>query len=71
MIDHSGANEGYLLGTDQYPVPTYNAFVRNVVAFFLASYRVFKCIEPLSFDSPVETDVVIRFPTYIYIFIYY
>ena len=25
---------------------------------FLALYRVFKCMEPLSFDSPEETDKV-------------
>ena len=30
---------------------------------FLALYHVCKTMEPLSFNSPVETDVVERFPT--------
>ena len=30
---------------------------------FLYLYRVFKCMELLSFNSSAETDVVKRFPT--------
>ena len=35
----------------------------NAVVLFLALYRVFKSMEPLSFDKPAETDVVRRLPT--------
>ena len=49
-----GGNERNLLGKDRDPVPTSEVFVRNVVELFLALYCVFKCMEPLSFDSPVK-----------------
>ena len=56
-------SERQLLETDRDPVPTLQVFVRNVVALFLGLCRVFKTMEPLSFDTPAETDVVRRFPT--------
>ena len=62
-IDRSGRNERQLLGLDQDEVPTSKVFVRKVVVLFLALYRVFKSMELLCFDSPAETDVVIRFHT--------
>ena len=58
-----GGNERQLMGTDRDPVPTCKFVVRNVVVLFLALYHVFKNMEPLSFDSAVETDVFRRFPT--------
>ena len=36
---------------------------------FVTLYRVFKSMEPLSFDSPAEIDVVRRFLTYPKIFV--
>ena len=37
--------------TDEDPVPTCIAFVGNDVMVFVAMHRVFKCIEPQSFES--------------------
>ena len=51
------------VGNGPRSVPTCKAFERSVVVLFLALYRVLKSIEPLSLDSPGETDVVRRFPT--------
>ena len=48
---HSGGNELQLLGTGRNPVPTCKVFVRRVFVLSLALCRVFKSIEPLSFDS--------------------
>ena len=39
-IRHPGGNERHLVGKDRDPVPTCNAFVRNVVVLFLTLYRV-------------------------------
>ena len=55
-------SERNLVGTDQDPIPTCKEFVRSVVLFVCV-----KCIKPLSFDSPGETDVVRRFPIF-YVF---
>ena len=60
-IDHLGGNECHLFGTDQGPVSTCIAFVRDVCMLLLALYRVFKRMEPLSFYSHTETDVVKQF----------
>ena len=55
-IDHSGGYERHLLGTDQDPVPMCIAFVRSCCYIILGYVScVFKSIEPLSFDSPVES----------------
>ena len=50
-------------------VPTSKVFVRNVVVLCLALYRVFKGMEPLTFDRPAETNVVRRFPAYAKVFV--
>ena len=50
----------HLVETDRDPVPSCKAFVRSVVVLFLCILCI-KCMEPLSFDSPVETDVIRRF----------
>ena len=50
------------MGMDEDPVPTYKVFVRSADVLFLAIVCI-KCMEPLSFDSPEETDIVRRFPT--------
>ena len=68
-IGHSGGNERQLLGTDRNSVQTCKVFVRNVVVLFLAFYRVLKSMEPLSFDSSAETDVVRRSPTSAKVFV--
>ena len=46
------------------------ALVKNVVVLFLALCRVFKSMEPLTFDSLAETDVVRRFPNSAKVFVY-
>ena len=51
-FDYWGGDECHLLRTDQNPVPTCKMIVKNVVVLFFALYRVFKSMEPLSFDSP-------------------
>ena len=56
-IDHSGGDEHHLLGTDRDPVPVCLTFVGSCFYGVLG----FKSMEPLSFGSPVETDVVRRF----------
>ena len=58
----------YILGTiyqrtDQQPASSSIGVVKNVVMLFLALFRLFKSMKPLSFDSPAETDVVRRLPT--------
>ena len=55
-------SERLLVGKDRDPVPTYKAFVRSVDVLFSALYRVYKCMETLSFDSLAETDIARRFP---------
>ena len=47
--------ERHLVGTDRDPVP-------SVVGLFLALCRVFKTMEPLSFDNPAKKKI------YIYIY---
>ena len=51
-----------LVGTDRDQVSACNLFIRSVVMLFVTLYRVYY-MEPLSFDSPAETDIVRRFPT--------
>ena len=60
-IGHSGGNDRRLVVTDRDPVPTCKVFVKSVFVLFLA--LCIKYMEPLSFDSPAETDVGRRFPT--------
>ena len=66
-----GGNECHLLGTDQDLLPMCKTFVKNycVVMLPLVLYHVLKSTEPLSFESPVETDVIRRSLIFIYIFI--
>ena len=59
-------SERHLVGTERDPVQKCKAFVRSVAVLFLALYRGIKCMEPLSFDRPAETDVVKRFPKWMY-----
>ena len=56
-IGHSEGNERQQLRTDRDLVRTGKAFVKNVVVMFLALYHIFKSMEPLSFDSPVEYPI--------------
>ena len=46
-----------------------NRLYGNVVILFLSLYRMFKSMEPLSFDSPAETDVARKFPTLAKVFV--
>ena len=48
--------------TDRDSIPTCKAFVRSVAVLFLAFIVCIKCMEPLSFESPAEPDVVRRLP---------
>ena len=47
------------MGTDRDPVLKFKAFERSVVVLFLAIVCI-KCMEPLSFDSPAETESSLR-----------
>ena len=55
----------HLVGMNQAPVPMCKAFVRGVIVLFLC----IKCMDPLSFDSSVETDIVRRFATFAKVFV--
>ena len=57
------------MGTDRDPVPTCKAFGRSVVVLFMALYFVYLVMEPLSFDSPAENDLVRRFHTSAKVFV--
>ena len=48
----------HLMGMDRDPVPMFKVFVRSVVALSWFCIACIKCMEPLSFGSPAETDVV-------------
>ena len=62
-------NERHLVGTDRDPVPTCKGFVSSVVLLSWLCIVYIKCMEPLSFDSPTEIDVVSRFPTSAKVFV--
>ena len=63
LVIREELNERNLVGTDRDPVSKCKTFVRVVVVLSWFCIVCIKCMEPLHFDSPAETDVVRRFPT--------
>ena len=57
------------MGMDRYQVPACKAFVRSDFVLSWLFIVCIKCMEPLSFDIPTETEVVRKFPTSANVFV--
>ena len=63
LVIREEIKERHLVGTDRDPVLKCKAFVKSVIALSWLCIVCIKYMEPSSFDSLAETDVVRRLPT--------
>ena len=69
LVIREELSERHLVGTDRDPDPTCKEFEGSVVVLSWICIACIKCMEPLSFDTPAQTDVVRRFPTSAKVFV--